>query len=232
MADAPRERILIVEDEAALASGLADLLAGEGYATLTAADGRQALELYGRERPTLILLDVMIPGKSGYEVCREIRRQDPRIPVLMLTAKGQEVDKIAGLELGADDYIVKPFGVGELLARIRAALRKREAAKDDEEEPLTFGDVRIDPRRMEGLKGERRFPLSARELALLRLFLSRRGQVLDRATLLDQVWGLRYQGTTRTLDQHIAQLRKKIERDPSRPRYLLTVHGVGYRFAE
>jgi DNA-binding response OmpR family regulator len=233
MAKAPQERILIVEDEAALASGLADLLAGEGYATLTAADGRQALELYRRERPTLILLDVMIPGKSGYEVCREIRRQDPRIPVLMLTAKGQEVDKIAGLELGADDYIVKPFGVGELLARIRAALRKREAvARDQTREPLAFGDVRIDPQRMEGLKGERRFPLSARELALLRLFLGRRGQVLDRATLLDQVWGVRYQGTTRTLDQHIAQLRKKIERDPSRPRFLLTVHGVGYRFAE
>jgi DNA-binding response OmpR family regulator len=219
---ARRERILIVEDEAPLAAGLADLLAGEGYATLTAADGRQALELYRRDRPTLVLLDIMIPGKSGYEVCREIRRQDPRIPVLMLTAKGQEVDKI-----------VKPFGVGELLARIRAALRRREAAaKDEAGEPLAFGDVRIDPQRMEGRKGERRFPLSARELALLRLFLSRRGQVLDRATLLDQVWGLRYQGTTRTLDQHIAQLRKKIERDPSRPHFLLTVHGVGYRFGE
>jgi DNA-binding response OmpR family regulator len=232
MAEAARERILIVEDEAPLASGLADLLEGEGYATLTAADGRQALELYRRERPTLVLLDIMIPGKSGYEVCREIRRQDPRVPVLMLTAKGQEVDKIAGLELGADDYIVKPFGVGELLARIRAALRRREAAEGEAQEPLAFGDVRIDPRRMEGWKGELRFPLTARELALLRLFLSRRGQVLDRATLLDQVWGMRYEGTTRTLDQHIAQLRKKIEQDPSCPRFLLTVHGVGYRFSE
>jgi DNA-binding response OmpR family regulator len=180
-----------------------------------------------------VLLDIMIPEKSGYEVCREIRREDPRIPILMLTAKGQEMDKIAGLELGADDYIVKPFGIGELLARIRAALRKRDAVAEAEaQQPLAFGDVHIDPRRMEGLKGQRRFPLTARELALLRLFLSRRGQVLDRATLLDQVWGLRYEGTTRTLDQHVAQLRKKIEDDPSRPRFLLTVHGVGYRFGE
>jgi DNA-binding response OmpR family regulator len=233
VAEASRERILIVEDEAPLASGLADLLEGEGYAAVTAADGRQALELYRREKPGLVLLDIMIPEKSGYEVCREIRRENPRIPILMLTAKGQEVDKIAGLELGADDYIVKPFGIGELLARIRAALRKRDAVAEAEaRQPLAFGDVRIDPRRMEGLKGRRRFPLTARELELLRLFLSRQGQVLDRATLLDQVWGVRYEGTTRTLDQHVAQLRKKIEDDPSRPRFLLTVHGVGYRFGE
>ena len=227
------QRILIVEDEAPLASGLADLLAGEGYAAVTAGDGRQALERYRREKPDLVLLDIMIPEKSGYEVCREIRREDQRIPILMLTAKGQEVDKIAGLELGADDYIVKPFGIGELCARIRAALRKRDAAAVAEaQEPLVFGEVRIDPRRMEGFKGQRRFALTARELALLRLFLSCRGQVLDRDTLLDQVWGVRYEGTTRTLDQHVAQLRKKIEDDPSHPRFLLTVHGVGYRFGE
>jgi DNA-binding response OmpR family regulator len=151
----------------------------------------------------------------------------------MLTAKGQEVDKIAGLELGADDYVVKPFGIGELLARIRAALRKRSAAAEAaEQEPLAFGNVRIDPSRMEGHMGEMRFPLTARELALLRMFLNRRGQVLDRETLLNEVWGVRYEGTTRTLDQHVAQLRKKIEKDPSRPRFLLTVHGVGYRFEE
>jgi len=231
-----RERILIVEDEAPLAEGLSDLLRGEGFDTSVAADGRRALELFHRERPALVLLDVMLPEKSGYEVCREIRREDARVPVLMLTAKGEEVDKIAGLELGADDYIVKPFGVGELLARIRAALRRsaagEQAAAAGGVEPLEFGQVRVDPRRMEGTRGQHRFPLTARELALLRLFTAHDGEVLDRTLLLDQVWGVRYEGTTRTLDQHVAQLRKKIENDPSRPAHLHTVHGVGYRFTK
>jgi DNA-binding response OmpR family regulator len=228
-----KDRILIVEDEAPLAAGLTDLLAGEGYLTLVAADGRQALELFRRRRPDLVLLDVMLPEKSGYEVCREIRRENPRVPILMLTAKGEELDRIAGLELGADDYIVKPFGVGELLARIRAAFRRQRALGEAAEPPeeLAFADVRVDPRRLELRKAERRHPLTPRELALLRLFCRRRGEVLDRDTLLEQVWGVRYEGTTRTLDQHVAQLRKKIEEDPAHPRLLLTVHGVGYRLA-
>jgi two-component system, OmpR family, alkaline phosphatase synthesis response regulator PhoP len=229
-----KQRILIVEDEAPLASGLNDLLSGEGYQPLVAADGRQALELYRRRKPDLVLLDVMLPEKSGYEVCREIRREDPRVPILMLTAKGEELDRIAGLELGADDYIVKPFGVGELLARIRAAFRRQRAlgeAEAGEPEELAFADVRVDPRRLELRKAGRRQALTPRELALLRLFCSRRGEVLDRDTLLERVWGVRYEGTTRTLDQHVAQLRKKIEEDPSHPRLLLTVHGVGYRLA-
>jgi DNA-binding response OmpR family regulator len=229
-----KDRILIVEDEAPLAAGLTDLLAGEGYLALVAADGRQALELFRRRKPDLVLLDVMLPEKSGYEVCREIRREDPRVPILMLTAKGEELDRIAGLELGADDYIVKPFGVGELLARIRAAFRRQRAlgqGPGEQPEELAFADVRVDPRRLELRKAERRHPLTPRELALLRLFCSRRGEVLDRDTLLEQVWGVRYEGTTRTLDQHVAQLRKKIEEDPAHPRLLLTVHGVGYRLA-
>ena len=229
-----KERILIVEDEAPLASGLTDLLSGEGYLPLVAANGRQALELFRRRKPDLVLLDVMLPEKSGYEVCREIRREDPRVPILMLTAKGEELDRIAGLELGADDYIVKPFGVGELLARIRAAFRRQRALTEgpmEEPEELVFADVRVDPRRLELRKAERRYPLTPRELALLKLFCSRRGEVLDRDTLLERVWGVRYEGTTRTLDQHIAQLRKKIEEDPAHPRLLLTVHGVGYRLA-
>jgi DNA-binding response OmpR family regulator len=145
------------------------------------------------------------------------------------------LDRIAGLELGADDYIVKPFGIGELLARIRAAFRRQSAQAErpgEEAEELAFADVRVDPRRLELRKAGRRHALSPRELSLLRLFCSRRGEVLDRGTLLERVWGVRYEGTTRTLDQHIAQLRKKIEEDPSRPRLLLTVHGVGYRLAE
>jgi DNA-binding response OmpR family regulator len=233
-----KQKILIVEDESPLAAGLCDLLSGEGYDTLTASDGRRALELFRRKKPDLVLLDVMLPEKSGYEVCRDIRREDPRTPILMLTAKAEEVDRIAGLELGADDYIVKPFGVGELVARVRAAFRRLQAAGAEAEgaqaaaQELCFADVRVDPKRMELHKGERCHPLTPRELALLRLFVSRRGQVLDRSTLLDRVWGVRYAGTTRTLDQHVAQLRKKIEADPSRPRHLLTVHGVGYRLEE
>jgi len=229
---AERERILIVEDETSLLAGLADLLQGEGYEVACASDGRQAMERYRGDRPTLILLDIMIPEKSGYEVCREIRKSDSNIPILMLTAKGEEVDKIAGLELGADDYIVKPFGVGELLARIRAACRRRDAGKEaqgTQPEVLEFGDVRIDVKKMEGSTGKRRFPLSARELKLLEMFVSHQGEVLDRSVLLERVWGVRYEGTTRTLDQHIAQLRKKIEKDPARPVFLHTVHGVGYK---
>ena len=228
-----KDRILIVEDEGPLAAGLSDLLSGEGYLPLVAADGRQALELFRRRKPDLVLLDVMLPEKSGYEVCREIRKADPLVPILMLTAKGEELDRIAGLELGADDYIVKPFGVGELLARIRAAFRRvhSRVEAEEEREALAFGEVRVDPRRMECTRGGHSYPLTTRELALLRLFIARDEEVLDRATLLDQVWGVRYEGTTRTLDQHVAQLRKKIEEDPSHPVHLHTVHGVGYRFS-
>jgi len=226
-----REKILIVEDDGPILTGLTDLLSGEGYAVCAALDGPQALAAYEREKPTLILLDIMIPELSGYEVCRRIRQRDPFIPILMLTAKGQEADKLVGFELGADDYIVKPFSLNELLARVRAAYRRLRARLDQEEgEPLHFGQVRIDPRSMKGTRGEKVFPLSRRELRLLRLFLRREGEALDRGALLDEVWGIRYEGTTRTLDQHIAKLRRKIEEDPAHPRHLLTVHGVGYRF--
>jgi len=234
-----RHRILVVEDDPAILAGLADLLDGEGYAVACAADGREALQRFDREPPALVLLDVMIPGKNGYDVCREIRHRDPLVPILMLTAKGEEVDKVAGLELGADDYIVKPFGVSELLARIRAALRRRAAAEELRQEAapqqggecVCFGQVRIDPRRLQGWRSGRPFALTPRELKLLQLLLARRGEVVDRNTIFEAVWGQRYEGTTRTLDQHVAQLRKKIEGQPARPRLLLTVHGVGYRLA-
>jgi DNA-binding response OmpR family regulator len=149
----------------------------------------------------------------------------------MLTAKGEEVDKVVGLELGADDYVVKPFSAAELLARVRAVLRRgkpKERERDDG--PIRFGDVTIDPRTMRGTKGDRAFDISRRELALLRLFTSREGEALDRITLMDEVWGMRYEGTTRTLDQHMAGLRKKVEDDPAHPRHFTTVHGTGYRF--
>ncbi len=226
-----KKRVLVVEDDAAILTGLTDLLEGEGFGVLSAADGAAALELHVREKPDLVLLDVMIPEKNGYDVCREIRRTDPVTPVIMLTAKGEEVDKVVGLELGADDYVVKPFGAKELLARIRAVLRRgRPRQADRTAQPISFGEVSVDPRTMRGSRGMRSFEVSRRELALLQLFTSRPGEVLDRDTLLGEVWGVRYEGTTRTLDQHVAGLRKKIEDDPAHPRHIETVHGTGYRF--
>ncbi len=227
------ERILVVEDDPAIVLGLQDLLAGEGYRVDCARDGSQALELFREHKPDLVLLDIMIPELSGYEVCRRIRKKDPLIPILMLTAKGQEPDKVAGLELGADDYVVKPFGVSELLARIRALLRRSSALsgrKIKQVAPMRFGDVEIDPSRLQGKKGGGSFSLTARELELLSLFLNAPGQVLSRAEILEEIWGISYEGTTRTLDQHIAKLRKKIEDDPAHPRFIVTVHRVGYRF--
>jgi DNA-binding response OmpR family regulator len=226
-----KELILVVEDDRAILTGLRDLLEGEGYAVETAEDGEEALRVYERDQPSLILLDIMIPEKSGYDVCREIRKKDDATPILMLTAKGQEVDKVVGLELGADDYIVKPFGVAELLARVRAGLRRshtKPAAPDSR--PITFEDVAVDPKTYSAKKGNRTFSVTARELALLRFFLDHDGEVIERFRLLDEIWGIRYEGTTRTLDQHIAKLRQKIEDDPAHPRFIQTVHGIGYRF--
>jgi DNA-binding response OmpR family regulator len=176
----------------------------------------------------------MMPGKSGYDVCREIRRNDRQTPVLMLTAKGQEVDKVVGLELGADDYIVKPFGISELLARIRAALRRAACNSEETRNDglITFGVVEINPKTLKGLRGGEPFDVSPREIRLLQVFIAHEGEVLDRNTLLDKVWGVRYEGTTRTLDQHIAKLRQKIEDDCANPRYIVTVHGAGYRFCK
>jgi DNA-binding response OmpR family regulator len=227
-----KTRVLVVEDDPAILTGLTDLLEGEGFGVVTASDGPAALAAHAREKPDLVLLDVMIPEKNGYDVCREIRRSDTATPIIMLTAKGEEVDKVVGLELGADDYVVKPFGASELLARVRAVLRRgRPRGGERPAAPIAFGSVTVDPRTMRGTRGEEPFTVSKRELALLQLFTSRPGEVLDRDTLLSEVWGVRYEGTTRTLDQHVAALRKKIEDDPARPKHIETVHGVGYRFA-
>ncbi len=224
-------KILIVEDDESILTGLRDLLETEEYEVCVARSGDEALQLYAREKPTLILLDIMIPEISGYDVCREIRKKDDSTPILMLTAKGQEVEKVIGLEMGADDYIVKPFGVSELLARIRAHLRRsRTKPSEKDTHPISFGDVVIDPKTYTGRKGRESFAVSSRELALLRFFSEHDGEVVERFTLLDEIWGIRYEGTTRTLDQHIAKLRRKIEDDPASPRFIQTIHGVGYRF--
>ncbi|MDI9389105.1 MAG: response regulator transcription factor [Synergistota bacterium] len=228
-----KERILIAEDDAAIRTGVSDLLESEGYHVASAADGVAALEMYRDFDPDLVILDVMMPGMNGYDVCREIRTGDRVTPVIMLTAKGREVDKVVGLELGADDYMVKPFGMDELLARVRSALRRgalSRANRGRDAGHLSFGDVRVDFDRMTGCKGDAEFPLTPKEAALLRCLADNEGRVLSRADLLDEVWGIDCDVTTRTVDQHVVRLRQKIEDDPSRPRFLCTVHGAGYRF--
>ncbi|MBN3039788.1 MAG: response regulator transcription factor [Candidatus Omnitrophica bacterium] len=226
-----KQKILVVEDDPSILTGLTDILSNEGYEVFAVTQGDEALDIYRQKKPDLILLDIMIPQISGYDVCKEIRRIDLATPILMLTAKSQEVDKVVGLELGADDYIVKPFGLKELVARVRAALRRKvdkSFKKDDA--PFSFADIHIDPKTLAATKKGRRIDLSLREIQLLQFFFKHQGEVLDRFTILDEIWGVKYEGTTRTLDQHIAKLRQKIEDKPSNPKYILTIHGAGYKF--
>jgi DNA-binding response OmpR family regulator len=229
-------RILVAEDDSNIRTGLIDTLESEGYHATGAADGIEALEMFKQNKFDLVILDIMMPGKSGYDVCREIRSQNEDLPVIILTAKGEEIDKVVGLQLGADDYITKPFGVHELLARISAVLRRyRRSIKPAAQEEKTpdffiFGSVQIDAIQYRAKKKECIIDLSARELELLKYFYSHPNEVLSRDRLLNAVWGIDYFGTTRTLDQHVAQLRKKIEPDPGHPTFITTVHGVGYRY--
>ncbi|GAB6095596.1 response regulator transcription factor [Desulfatiferula olefinivorans] len=225
--------ILVAEDDAHIRTGLIDTLESEGYRVTAAADGNEALSRFESETADLVLLDVMMPGKSGFDLCRLLRDRDPDLPILMLTAKGEEIDKVLGLKLGADDYITKPFGIHELLARIEAVLRrcrKRVEPSGSPDAVFFFGGRRVDPRRYTLEKNGQTISLTDRELRLLRLFHAHSGEVLSRETLLNAVWGIDYFGTTRTLDQHVAQLRKKIEDDPAAPMVITTVHGVGYRY--
>ncbi len=227
--------ILIAEDDVNLRHGLIDLLEGEGYRVVAAADGDEAIEFFRKETPALLLLDVMMPRISGYDVCRMVRKDNPQVPIIMLTAKGEEIDKVVGLELGADDYITKPFGLHELRARIKSVLRRSEASggnqSTDTTEVFLFGRASINRRCMEGELGGQSFRLTARELKLLEIFRARPGEVLSRDELLNAAWGIDYQGTTRTLDQHIAQLRKKVEAQPDHPEFIQTAHGIGYRYS-
>ncbi len=224
------KRILIIEDDLAILRGLKDNLEYESYGVLTATDGEQGYCLMREKKPDLVILDLMLPRMSGYEVCRRVRKEGNTIPILMLTARGEEVDRVLGLDLGADDYITKPFSVPELLARIRAILRRvQQDRTGDLPDGLHFGDVRIDFRCFEARKGEKILNLSRKEFGVLRTLVARMGEVVTRDELLDAVWGYDQYPTTRTVDNHIALLRTKLEDDPSNPRHLITVHGVGYK---
>lgn len=224
------KRILVIEDDLAILRGLKDNLEYESYEVLTATDGEQGYCLIREKKPDLVILDLMLPKMSGYELCRKVRREGVSTPILMLTARGEEVDRVLGLDLGADDYVTKPFSVPELLARIRAILRRVQKSSSEElPTELIFGRVVVDFRRFEARKEGKNLNLSRKEFGVLRLLAARAGEVVTRDELLDEVWGYDRYPTTRTVDNHIALLRSKLEEDPSEPHHLLTVHGVGYK---
>lgn len=222
------DRILVVEDEAIVAEVVERFLRREGYETMIVGDGREALSALGAFIPDLIVLDVMLPEIDGLEVCRQVRSRG-ETPIIMLTARGEETDKVLGLGLGADDYVTKPFGFLELMARAEALLR-RAAGHGATSDRFEFGDVRVDFLKAEAHKGDREIGLSARELHLLRYFIRHPGEAISRERLLDAVWGYEKAPVTRTVDMHVAKLRKKIEDDPQNPCYILTVHRIGYKF--
>jgi DNA-binding response OmpR family regulator len=222
-------RILVIEDDPAILRGLADNLKFESYDVLTAADGETGYRLIQEKKPELIILDLMLPKLSGYEICRKLRGEGLTTPILMLTARGEEADRVLGLDLGADDYVTKPFSVRELMARVRALLRRAHPPRALPDE-LRFDDVIVDFPRYEARKGRKPLEMTRKEFGVLRLLASRAGEVVTRDDLLNEVWGYENYPTTRTVDNHIALLRSKLEQDPSQPRHLLTVHGVGYKF--
>jgi two-component system, OmpR family, alkaline phosphatase synthesis response regulator PhoP len=224
------KRLLLIEDEPGLVLTLRDRLSREGYAIETSSDGESGLERAAREPFDLVLLDVMLPRLNGFDVLRELRKRGAEMPVIMLTAKGQVVDKVVGLKLGADDYVTKPFEMVELLARIEAKLRRAPAVAHPSE-GYQFDDVRIDFRRAEVTRDGAPLELSAREFQLLKYFIEHRGATLTREELLNEVWGYNSMPSTRTVDVHVAWLRQKIEPNPRHPQYILTVHGMGYKFA-
>jgi two-component system response regulator VicR len=224
--DAPL--ILVIEDDAAILRGLTFNLEAEGYQVRTASDGASGLSILESEEPDVLILDLMLPEVSGYEICQKLRDEGRDTPILMLTARGEETDRVLGLDLGADDYVTKPFSIRELLARVRALVRRhRKALKLPEE--ILIGDLVVDFRRYEARRGEESFKMTRKEFAVLKVLATNAGEVVTRSALLTEVWGFDRLPTTRTVDNHIRSLRSKLEPDPSNPRYLLTVHGVGYK---
>lgn len=225
-------KVLVAEDDLRLREGLVEILQDEGYQVLQAENGERALALFEEEKPNFLCLDIMMPGLSGYDVCRKVRSQDENIPIIFISAKSEEIDKVLGLELGADDYISKPFGVKEVVARIRAVTRRYNKLNPSNEEVKNFriGEFEVSKSELRAWKGKKSIDLSLREVMILELFSNQEGQVVDRDTLLNVCWGIDYFPNSRTLDQHISKLRKKIEENPKEPKVIQTVHGSGYRY--
>jgi DNA-binding response OmpR family regulator len=222
-------KILIVEDEPNMVAGLRDNFEYEGYEVLTACDGVEGLARALNDAPDLVVLDVMMPRMSGLDVCRQLKVKHPALPIIMLTARGQEVDKVVGLELGADDYVTKPFSIRELLARIKAVLRRTHAAAQHAER-CAFGDTEVNFRTHQVVRAGKPVEFTAKEFELLKYFLSHPGEALSRDHLLKEVWGYDRYPTTRTVDAHVVRLRQKLEPQPEDPKFILTIHSVGYKF--
>jgi len=225
------KRILLIEDDPAISMSLTDSLRAQHYDVLTASDGERGYQLARRENIDLVILDLMLPGKNGEDVCKDLRGAGVNTPILMLTSKTEEMDKVLGLELGADDYVTKPFSLRELHARIKALLRRKaELTKDIDE--YSFGDVYVDFKKQEASKNKRPLDLSSREFETLKYFIQHESEVVTRDMLLDEVWGYERFPTTRTVDNYVLSLRKKIESNPSKPKHLLTIHTAGYKFVK
>ncbi len=227
-------KVLIAEDEHNIRQGLEDILNAEGYETVSAENGRIAIELYESEKPDFICLDIMMPEMNGYDVCRAIRDNNKDIPVIFISAKSEEVDKVLGLELGADDYILKPFGVKEVIARIRAVTRRylqsQNVAIKEEISSFKMHELEVFPNELRARRGEKVVELSLRDTKILSFLFKNSGQAIDRDKLFNHCWGRNYLPSSRTLDQHISKLRKRVELNVSKPKIICTVHGFGYRF--
>lgn len=221
--------ILIIEDDISILRGLKDNLAFEGYQVISATDGQEGFKTALEKHVDLLLLDIMLPGMNGYEICRRLKKEKPDLPIIMITARGTEMDTVAGLDIGADDYIPKPFSIPELLARVRAVLR-RSSPEQAEIETYSFGHVSMDFKKYTTLVHMKKVELSSKEYNIMKYFIEHKDEVVHRHDLLEKVWGFDITPTTRTVDNYILELRKKLEKDPSDPQHILTIRGAGYKF--
>jgi DNA-binding response OmpR family regulator len=221
--------ILVIEDDISILRGLKDNLEYEGYAVLTETNGEKGLKLALEKNPDLILLDIMLPGMNGYEICRKLKKEKPELPIIIITARGSEMDKVSGLDTGADDYVTKPFSIPELMARIRAVIRRTAAGPDIPDE-YCFGNVKLDFKKYKAFRNNQEIKLSSKEFAMMEYFIRHEGEAVHRHDLLNEVWGYEAIPTTRTIDNFILDLRKKLEENPSKPRYIESVKDIGYRF--
>jgi DNA-binding response OmpR family regulator len=225
------KKILVIEDDNSISLGLKDNLESEGYYAITESDGLEGYKMVIKEKPDLILLDLNLPNKDGMSICKDLRTNNINTPIIMLTARTEEIDKVLGLELGADDYITKPFSVRELMARVKAILRRISKVENEIEE-YSFAGIKVNFKKMEIIKGKKKIDMSLKEFEILLHFIKHEGEVISRNSLLDEVWGYDVYPTTRTVDNYILMLRKKIENDHSHPKHIFTIHTVGYKFAK
>lgn len=223
-------KVLIAEDDRFTREGLTELLQSEGYQVVAAIDGQHAVDLFRQHKPDFVCLDIMMPLRSGYEACRTIREEAPRIPIIFISAKSEEMDRLAGFDVGADDFISKPFSVKEVIARVRAVARRCHAAEPNPPTEFTIGDLTVFPAELRARRNESMIDLSLRDVSILQLLADNPGKAMDRNCIFNHAWGEDHFPNSRTLDQHISQLRKRIERDPRSPQIICTVHGVGYRY--